>query len=96
MMIIGVGQIVLQFGIIYFCITIDWVTDRKALAEIALAFLLMAIRRITALITINIEEVPEWLHIIDRVLLPCLITLLLFHGFSQLWKYNPCEDSKKK
>jgi len=86
--IFSLVQIILQLGAVGFAISIGRMLDAKLWWTIVVAFLLMAVRRITALlINLNlISELQGTIGTLDRLYLPLLISIFLTIGIYSLYK----------
>lgn len=87
--LLGIFQIFVQLFAAYFSYKIYLFNmENKGWLTVSFALILMTFRRITALL-IGMEYIPEfsgWIANLDRLILPSIISILLFFGFWSMLK----------
>ncbi len=82
--VLGVTQIIIQLAVVYLVYKIyTYNRVHKAWLAVAIAVILMTLRRVTAL-SIDMGALPQlsgYTSFIDRIVLPFCISVLLFIGF---------------
>lgn len=86
--ILGLVQIILQLSAAYFAYKVMKLTGRfRAWSLIVIALIIMAVRRITAeLITMNLLHLGGTIELMDRLLLPLVISMCLTASMYELAK----------